>query len=196
MGRGSFSVLAAPLAWASVDLGPLRAQFSLLDQQVNYADAKLVVDRLIDPSTDANAVHRELDRWGQAVRANVPENPTARQVLDALLKTLYEPGPWNQHRPFTYDLDDPLGRNPASKRLATYLVTRKGNCVSMPILVVILGQRLGLRVALTTAPHHVMVKFADDMQQAWLNVEATNGSFKYDSSYERETGITEKAVEN
>lgn len=106
------------------------------------------------------------------------------------------PGEWNQGKPFTYDLSDPLGKNPKNKQLATYLATRKGNCVSMPILFVILGQRLGLTVALATAPNHLLVKFADDEQQMWLNVEATAGGFKYDSSYQRETGITEASLDN
>jgi len=154
------------------------------------------VDHLIDPSTDTADVRRQLDEWERAVRANVPGNPTARRVLDALFKTLYEPGLWNQNKPFTYDLDDPLGRNARNKQLATYLSTRKGNCVSMPILFLILGQRLGLTVALATAPNHLLVKYADDEQQMWLNVEATAGGFKYDSSYQRETGITQAALEN
>lgn len=189
-------LLSPSFVLAATDLSPLRAQFQLPEDQVDYATAKLVVDRLIDPSTDTAAVKRELDRWEQAVRTNLPADATARQVLDALLKTLYQPGAWNQDRPFTYDLSDPLGRNPKNKQLATYLATRKGNCVSMPILFVILGQRLGLPVALATAPNHVLVKFADDTQQAWVNVEATAGGFKYDSSYERETGISAKAIEN
>lgn len=40
------------------------------------------------------------------------------------------------------------------------------------------------------------MKFADDTQQTWVNVEATAGGFKYDSSYERETGITPTAIQN
>ncbi|MBV6843649.1 transglutaminase family protein [Xanthomonas euvesicatoria] len=181
---------------AATDLSPLRAQFQLPDDSVDYVAAKLVVDSIIDPSTDTAAVRRQVDQWERAVRGNVPANPTARQVLDALLKTLYVPGEWNQGRPFTYDLSDPLGRNPKNKQLATYLATREGNCVSMPILFVILGQRLGLTVTLATAPNHLLVKFADDEQQMWLNVEATAGGFKYDSSYQRETGITEAALDN
>lgn len=99
---GALLAFAAPLALAA-DLSPLCAQFQVLDDRVDYAAAKLTVDRLIDPSTDAQAVRRELDRWERAVRGNVPAKPAARQVLDALLKTLYEPGPWNQGKPFTYD---------------------------------------------------------------------------------------------
>ncbi|WP_158601682.1 transglutaminase family protein [Solilutibacter pythonis] len=174
----------------------MRAQFQLPDDRVDYATAKLAVNSIIDPSTDTAAVRRQLDQWERAVRGNVPATPTARQVLDALLKTLYVPGEWNQDKPFTYDLSDPLGKNPKNKQLATYLATRKGNCVSMPTLFVILGQRLGLTVALATAPNHLLVKFADDEQQMWLNIEATAGGFKYDSSYQRETGITETALNN
>lgn len=193
---GAWFCVLVPFSLAASDLSPLRAQFHLPDDRVDYTAAKLEVDRIIDPSTGTTAVRRQLDEWERAVRGNVPANPTARQVLDGLLKTLYVPGEWNQGKPFTYDLTDPLGKNPKNKQLATYLASRKGNCVSMPILFAILGQRLGLPIALATAPHHVLVKFADDEQQAWVNVEATSGGFKWDSSYERETGISEQAMNN
>lgn len=104
-------LLQVQVVVAAPDLTSLHAQFQLPDDHIDYAAAKLVVDRLIDPSTDSVAVRGELDAWERAVSSNVPSNPTARKVLDALLKTLYEPGPWNHGKPFTYDLSDPLGRN-------------------------------------------------------------------------------------
>lgn len=180
----------------ATDLAPLRAQFELPPGDIDYAVAKLVVDRLVDPTTGADAVRREVDAWERAVRGNIDAHASTRQVLDALLRTLYEPGPWNQHRPFAYDLTDPFGRNAANKRLATYLAARKGNCVSMPLLVLIVGQRLGLPVALATAPQHVLVKFADAETDTWWNIEATAGGFKFDSSVERDTGITQRAIDN
>ena len=188
--------VAMTAAAASNPLTPLEAQFTLPDDQVDFGEAKLVVDQLIDPSTDTVAIRRELDRWEHAVRSNVPAGANGRQTLDALLKTLYQPGPWNDGKPFRYDLDDPLGKQPANKRLATYLATRKGNCVSMPILVAILGQRLGLTITLSTAPEHVLAKFADDSQQMWVNVEATAGGYKRDDSYVRDTGISQTDLDN
>lgn len=187
---------AMPAAAASDPIAGLKAQFALPDEQVNFGEAKLVVDQLIDPSTDTAAIRRDLDRWERAVRSNVPVGANGRQTLDVLLKTLYEPGPWNNDKPFRYDLDDPLGKQPANKRLATYLATRKGNCVSMPILVAILGQRLGLTITLSTAPEHVLAKFADDNLQMWVNVEATGGGYKRDESYIRDTGISQAALDN
>jgi regulator of sirC expression with transglutaminase-like and TPR domain len=183
-------------ALASEPLAALKAQFALPDSQVNFGTAKLTIDRLIDPSTDTTAIERELDHWEQAIRSNVPPGANGRQILDALLKTLYKSGPWNDGRPFTYDLGDPLGKKPANKRLATYLATRNGNCVSMPILVAILGQRLGLTITLSTAPEHVLAKFADDSVQRWINVEATSGGYKSDEGYARETDISQTALDN
>ena len=190
--------LAAALspAWATDTLAELKAQFALPDDQVNYAAAKLAVDQIIDPGMDSVAILRELDRWEQAVRANVPAGANGHQTLDTLLTILYQPGPWNDGKPFSYDLNDPLGKNPVNKRLATYLASRKGNCVSMPILVVILGQRLGLTITLTTAPEHVFAKFADDSIQNWVNVEATGGGYKRDETYVRDTGISQTALDN
>lgn len=193
---GLLLAVAMPSASASDPLADLKAQFALPDGQVNFADAKLAIDKMIDPSTDKAAIRSELDRWERAIRSNVPAGADGRQTLDALLKTLYEPGPWNDGSPFRYDLDDPLGKQPANKRLATYLATRKGNCVSMPILVAILGQRLGLTITLSTAPEHVMAMFADDAQQAWVYIEATGGGYKRDESYIRDTGISQTALDN
>lgn len=165
------------------------------EDRVDLAGAKLTIDRLIDPTIDAGAVLRELDQLTTAVKRRTPAGLTKRAELEVLLDTLYRPGPWNDNRPFSYDLNDPFGKNRQNKLLATYLITRKGNCVSMPVLIAVLGQRLGLIMTLATAPGHVMVKFVDD-EGRWLNVEATAGGFKADSSYERETGITPLAIQH
>lgn len=186
---------AATSAQTSKQLAPLHALFQAPENQIDLADAKLTIDRLVDPSMDKAAVLRELDALTKAIKQRTPPGLTKRAELNVLLDTLYKPGPWNGNKPFSYDLNDPLGKNRQNKLLATYLKTRKGNCVSMPILVAILGQRLGLIMTLATAPNHVMVKFVDD-EGRWLNVEATAGGFKADSSYERETGIGPLAIQN
>ena len=129
------------------------------------------------------------------IRARFPTDASNRAKLDLLLSSIHEPGPWNDHRPFAYALDDPLGKDARTQLLQRYLDTRKGNCVSMPILLAILGRKLGLPVTLATAPGHLLVKYLTEDGQ-WLNVEATSGGFKYDSSYEREMNISPRAVES
>jgi regulator of sirC expression with transglutaminase-like and TPR domain len=184
------AALAAPLR-----LADMKHQFDQPEQAVDFAEAKLTIDQLIDPGTDVVAVRKELDRLTQAARSRLTADLSRRGQMDVLLDTLYKPGPWNGNRPFSYDLNDPFGKNRRNKLLATYLQTRKGNCVSMPILVAIIGRRLGLIVTLATAPQHVMAKFADE-EGNWWNVEATGGGYKWDSSYERDLDIGALALQN
>ena len=196
-GRRTLVAVLLVTCAASVDArDSLHAQFALPDDQIDFTEAKLTVDKLIDPTTDVVAVRKAIAQWESAVRSNIPAGANARQQFDALVRTLYQPGPWNDERPFLYDLDDPLGRNAVNKRLSTYLKTRKGNCVSMPILVVILAQRLGLPATLAIAPSHVLAKFGDEAQQAWINFEATVGRFASDGEMEQKLGVTGKAIVN
>ncbi|MGK9232533.1 hypothetical protein KXS07_11410 [Inquilinus limosus] len=75
--------------------------------------------------------------------------------------------------------------------------TRKGNCISMPILFLVLGDRIGLNVTLATAPLHVFVKWRDaETGQSW-NLEATSGAgFTRDDWYRQKLPMTDEAVKN
>lgn len=179
----------------AADLRALRALVALPDSKIDLAQAKIAMDRMIDPSVDAASTNQRLDALTAAIKARIPAGASSRAKLDILLSSLHQPGPWNEYRPFQYDFDDPLGTNIRNKLLSTYLDTRKGNCVSMPVLFTILGQRLGLDVHLALAPLHFLVKFRTDEGQ-WLNVEATGGGFKSEAGYVTELAITPVAMQN
>jgi regulator of sirC expression with transglutaminase-like and TPR domain len=120
------------------------------------------------------------DSWGKA---------------EVLRRYLYEAGPWNDNRPFAYDMTDPYGKIPGNKLLADYLDDRQGNCVTMPLLMIILGQRIGLDITAATAPIHVLVKFRDDEGKLW-NLEATSGGFPArDQHYRDLLPISDRALE-
>jgi len=94
-------------------------------------------------------------------------------------------------------MSDPLGQNPTHDLLTSYLASRKGNCVSMPILFVILGERLGLNVTLSTAPLHVLVKYTDAQSGVTYNLEATSGGgFTRDAWYRQNLPMTDVAIAN
>lgn len=177
------------------DLGAVGDSLSVIDEQMDLANVKLAIDSVIDPKTDAEETLGKINGMIADIRASFRVTASSRLKLDTLLKYLYQSGSWNNNNPFHYDLDDPLGTRIHSKLLVNYLASRKGNCVSMPILFVILGQKLGLDVTLATAPTHLFVKFRDEQGQ-WLNVETTSGGFKLDSSYQRELDISDQALAN
>lgn len=116
--------------------------------------------------------------------------------LAAVRTVISQAGTWNDNRPFAYDMRDPLGRNIQNKLLATYVSTRLGNCVSMPILFLILADRLGLNVGLATAPHHVFVRYTARDGRA-VNLETTSGGHPArDVWYRENMPMTDLALSN
>ena len=61
------------------------------------------------------------------------------------------------------------------KLISHYLDTRLGDCVSMPLLFLILADRMGLNVALSTVPLHVFVRHIDTAGRV-TNLETTSGA--------------------
>lgn len=164
------------------------------ENRIDFATAKLELDSIIDRNTDTAAIQQKLNEMAAEVTAMMSFARRINSVdkVEALVAYLHQPGPWNKQQVFKYDLiGDPTGTAVfANKLLSTYLRTRLGNCVSMPILFVILAQKIGLHAVLSTAPNHVFVKFRDEMG-VYQNVEATAGGAKKNSSYQRDFAIAQ-----
>lgn len=146
------------------------------ESKLDLGRVKLTIDKMIDPTINVDAGLRQIDDMAAKVRAMQPGFPSSNDRLQALRAYLYEKGPWNGYQSFNYDFDDPLGKNIRNKLLLNYIASRKGNCVTMPLLFVILGQRLGLDVTISTAPLHLFVKYTDPETGTTYNLEATSGA--------------------
>ena len=174
----------------------VRQVLSLPDDEFDHAEAKLALDRAIDPAIDAVPVLAELDAMTVKARELAGPSPDDAAKLNALRKLIYQSGPCNGHRPFAYDQSDPLGTRISGKLLSNYLETRLGQCVSMPILFLILGERLGLDMALATAPHHVFVRYRDRHGRI-VNLETTSGAHPAsDAKMRQGFAMTNLAVRN
>lgn len=178
------------------DIERVRGLLARPEGKIDLLEFKIVIDKLVDPDIEIGKVRRQIDTMVRAIM-RMPEfglSQTSKAI--ALQRFIYTAGPWNDRRPFQYDLDDPLGLNLHNKLLGTYLSSRKGNCVTMPLLFIILGQRLGIDVTASTAPNHVFVKFRNDLGQ-WINLEATSGANPARDVWIRQQNpsITDKAIE-
>lgn len=167
----------------------------------DFARAKLAIDKFVDPSVDVEAALAEIDGMVAIVEKMLATLPpgaasTSAEKFRAIQAFLYQGGHWNDEKPFQYDRSDPYGQNIALALLPNYLASRNGNCVSMPMLVLILGERLGLDVTLSTAPLHVFVKFTDDASGQTWNFEATSGGFARDSHMRQEMPMSDQAIAN
>jgi tetratricopeptide (TPR) repeat protein len=131
------------------------------------------------------------------VKALAGPRAKSAEIAQVLRSYLYDEGPWNNRRPFRFDLEgDPLGHKVSGKLLTHYLATRKGNCVSMPTLFVLLAQKLGLEATFAASPAHYFVKYRDEIGR-WYNLETTSGGYpRRDESYQRDTPMTPQALRN
>ncbi|MGK9232534.1 hypothetical protein KXS07_11415 [Inquilinus limosus] len=95
-------------------LPPSCALLDTADADQDLARTKLAIDKFVDPAIDADATLAEIDRMTATIEkmiATLPPEAAASSLerMKALRAFLYEPGWWNDQRPFTYDLNDPYG---------------------------------------------------------------------------------------
>lgn len=195
----SFFFLAAASVAAPLDsdLSQLQAETgALFSPSRDLAEVKLSVDRMVDPAVDVDAGVAVLDRMASSIKTMMPATASQAERLAALKRHLYQEGPRNEGKAFQYDLSDPLSETLASRQITRYLDTRRGNCVTMPILFLLLGERIGLNVTLAEAPLHLFVKYIDDDTEVW-NLKTTSGAgFTRDLWYSQKLPMTDKAVAN
>lgn len=160
----------------------------------NYLNAALAIDRTVDPTADTTTASAIIDRLATAAKRLAGPKADDNQKFAAVRKVIYEAGEWNDNRPFRYDLSDPLGSKMESRLLSTYIKTRLGNCVSMPMLFLIVAERLGLNVRFATAPLHVLVQYAMPNGHI-VNIEATSGGFfQHTAWYRKNLPMTDRAI--
>lgn len=181
-------------AQSAVDI--VRTVMSVPDNKLSYERAKLAFDRIIAPELDETTVTAEIDQLASAAE-RIAASGSDVGKLKAVRQVIYETGAWNSNRPFVYDHDDPLGQNLRNKLLATYFDTRRGNCVSMPILQLIVAERLGLNVSLSTAPLHVFMRYTNPINGRSIAIESTSGGHPArESEYFEKMGVTQAQVDN
>lgn len=175
----------------------LKAILEQPENGIDFARVKLSIDKMIDPSIDIEANVEKIDAIVKSILTMLVANATSMVRMLAIKKYLYEAGAWNDYQPYQYDFADPKGTKIKNKLLPTYLVTKKGNCVSMPLLFIVLGQRLGIDVTASTAPAHVLVKYTDSETGKTYNLETTSGAnFSRDVWYQQTMHVTDKALKN
>jgi regulator of sirC expression with transglutaminase-like and TPR domain len=166
-------VFAPEIAFA--DPAALKKQIeSLFAPNADLLDIKLAADQLAGDKADQNDTRQKIKALEQSLLSSTDRTANARQKYFALKRFIYDAGAWNNNVAFSYDMIDPLGRKPENRLLSNYLLTRKGNCITMPVLAVLLGRKLGLDMTLALAPFHSFVKFKGDDGREF-NLEATSG---------------------
>jgi regulator of sirC expression with transglutaminase-like and TPR domain len=175
----------------------LRAILQQPESKMDFGKITLTIDNMIDPKLDVAAGMKRIDEMVARIRSMLSTAPSDNEKLTALTKYLYVSGAWNDYQPYRYDFNDPMGTKLSNKLLQNYITSKRGNCVSMPILFIVLGSRLGLNVSASTAPSHVLVKYTDPDSNITYNLEATSGALpSRDEWYKEKMPMIDEAIAN
>lgn len=172
----------------------VRSMLSRPEARLDYLDAATTFDRLASDNSNASVTTAMVARLVNAARQMAGPNPTDGYKLAAIRRAIYEVGAWNYGRAFSYDRADPFGQILTNRLLSTYIRTRQGNCISMPVLFLIVADRMGLNVHLATAPLHMFVRYTDP-QGVDHNLETTSGSHEArEAWYRQNLPMTDRAI--
>lgn len=193
----SFAVSAVAEQYLTFSNDVLAAQVeALFTPDRNFVDTKIAIDGILDPTVDPHSLRAQFESYIKPLHAMLIGTRTDHDKLKVLRHFLYRPGNWNNNLPLAYDHSDPDAKILDHKFLGYLLRTRNGTCSTMPLLVTLVGRRIGLNMTLAYGPKHVLMKFKDSTGEHW-NLEATSGAgYTRESYYRAQFHMTDKALAN
>ena len=168
----------------------------LPEDEIDLGIALLVLAKDAYPNLNIDFFDYALDYMVNQIN-RLMQGQTDPEARIAMMNTyLYRPGWWNDSITFAYDLDDLEATKTSNLFLNGYLATKKGSCVTMPMLHIVLADRLGWPIQAVRSPKHIFCRYIDEHLKE-QNIEATcGGGYVSDERYISDVGIPEKAIKN
>ena len=144
---------------------PARERFTALvsgpEAELDLAEAALLIAQEEQPNLDVAHYLQRLDQLADAVRAKLPESPTAQDRIQAL----------NSHLFFEEGLRGNAGEyyDPRNSFLNEVLERKTGIPISLSVLYMEVGRRLGLSLAGVGFPGHFLVKYVGPDEEQILD---------------------------
>ena len=158
---------------------------ALPEDKIDLTEVLLLISRHWNPRLDTGPLKKTLDRLTESARDQLKGKPSPKQTVEILRKVIHREGRYR----YT-DALDPAGMpvNPAELFLHGLLQTRRGYCMNLSLLYLILGERLNLPLVGVPLPNHFFVRY--DSPEYRVNIEATEGGAAFpDSFYEQRFGV-------
>jgi len=168
----------------------------LPEEEIDIGLATIVLAKEIYPEIDVNYYLNLIDviAIGVFSLTQGSEDPLAR--IATMNTFFYREGEWNKFQPLEYDLDDLKASKLKNRFLTGYLDTKQGSCITMPMLHIVVAQRLKWPIYAVGSPKHFFCRYLERGFPE-SNIEATSGGgFIPDSSYIIDTGIPDNALRN
>ena len=140
-------------AFAELTRGP--------DGAVDLARAAMEIGRIVTPDLDEGSGLAELDRLADRVRAGIGDDLLPRVIADRTTAVLFaEEGYIGDRREYY---------RPENSSLQAVLASKRGNPVTLSVVVMEVAGRCGLDVQGVGAPAHFLVRFHDGKRHRFLD---------------------------
>ena len=182
-GHAEFAREPLPSDWRGDDA--LAALARLPDEEIPLGKTLILASSLIGAEltgvpVDPAAVEKEITRLADSVRPALRDMSNPRRVIAALNRFLFvEEG-------FTYDC---VAGNPDNYLFDRVMKNKRGNCLGLTALYLLLAERLSLPLHGVYVPSHCFVRYED--AGVLINIETgEKGADRDDGRYSRDFGLT------
>jgi regulator of sirC expression with transglutaminase-like and TPR domain len=167
----------------------------LPEEKINVGMTTLILAKEYYPNLNVEFFLKTFDYLADRYKYYFGKYSKPDDRIRALNTYLFKPGFWNDSITFYYDNDDLNAKKLDNRFINGYIAGKKGSCITMPMLYVILGERLGFPIYPVRSPMHFFVRYVEkDKSQ---NIEATNGGGLFlDEEYKNDFMIPDKAIKN
>ena len=134
----------------------------LPEKEIDLGIACLVLAKDAYPQIDIARFDYILDYMASRIDRLMQGAVDPESRIGMMNTYLYRSGWWNDSLTFTYDLDDLKGAQKENQFLNGYLSTRTGSCITMPMLHLVLADRLNWPMKASRSVRHYFLRYVAD----------------------------------
>jgi len=170
----------------------------LPEEEIDLGLACLILAKEAYPNLNIEFFDYALNYMAGAIESLNRDNPDPESRIALLNHYLFVPGNWNDSITFIFDFEDMQGRKIENRYLNGLIATKKGNCVTIPMLYLALADRLGWPIYPVRAPQHFFCRYIiDPDSNKYYDIETTSkGMILDDWLYVDEMKITKDGLKN
>ncbi|CCQ89331.1 exported hypothetical protein [Nitrospina gracilis 3/211] len=180
-----FFILTLCLPWntaaAPVSEDTIRKAVNRPPDEIDLSETLLLVSKHWQPALDLDHLRKQLDSLTDKARQKLGENPTPQKTVEGLTSLIHKQEGYR----FTDSVDAAgMPTVPAELFLHGLLETKRGYCMNLSLLYLILAQRLDLPLYGVPLPNHFFVRYQS--AQYRVNIEATQDGAHFGDDFYRD----------
>lgn len=161
---------------------------TLKEGDVKLAKVAFELSKEVDSSVNVKNDLNFIKKLSVAVKKASYNSPDPVVRIEALKEVI------SRDMGLAYDFSDPKAESPANNLLSYTLKTKKGSCLTMPLLYLAVAQELKWPIYPVVVQNHMFLRYVTGGKD--INIEATSGSSLPDSWYVEHFKVSKDVIKN